>query len=179
MKRKFGLILFGLSAISLTYAQKKPIDHTVYDSWNVISKPEISKSGNLIYYSITPQEGDATSIVKNANNQQLLQIPRGADLKLTKDEKHLIGLIKAPFQEVRQAKIKKKKPDEMPKDSLLVFNSAKNQSSKFAQVKSYKIAKDGNDFVAFLHETIIPKSSDSSKTKSSSKKEIRLIQAIS
>lgn len=171
MKRKFGLILFGLSAISLTYAQKKPIDHTVYDSWNVISKPEISKSGNLIFYSITPQEGDATSILKNANNQQLLQIPRGADLKLTKDEKHLLGLIKAPFQEVRQAKIKKKKPDEMPKDSLLVFNIAKNQSSKFAQVKSYKIAKDGNDFVAFLHETIIPNSSDSSKTKSPSKKE--------
>ncbi|WP_409150037.1 S9 family peptidase [Sphingobacterium sp. BS-2] len=171
MKRKFGLILLGLSAISLTYAQKKPIDHTVYDSWNVISKPEISKSGNLIFYSITPQEGDATAILKNANNQNLIQIPRGADLKLTKDEKHLVSLIKAPFQEVRQAKIKKKKPDEMPKDSLLVFNIAKNQTNKFGQVKSYKIARNGNDFVAFLHETKLPSTSDSSKTKSGSKKD--------
>lgn len=171
MKRKFGLILLGLSAISLTYAQKKPIDHTVYDSWNVISKPEISKSGNLILYSITPQEGDATAILKNANNQNLIQIPRGADLKLTKDEKHLVSLIKAPFQEVRQAKIKKKKPDEMPKDSLLVFNIAKNQTNKFGQVKSYKIARNGNDFVAFLHETKLPSTSDSSKTKSGSKKD--------
>lgn len=171
MKRKFGLILLGLSAISLTYAQKKPIDHTVYDSWNVISKPEISKSGNLILYSITPQEGDATAILKNANNQNLIQIPRGADLKLTKDEKHLVSLIKAPFQEVRQAKIKKKKPDEMPKDSLLVFNIAKNQTNKYGQVKSYKIARNGNDFVAFLHETKLPSTSDSSKTKSGSKKD--------
>ncbi|GEM68219.1 peptidase S9 [Sphingobacterium mizutaii NBRC 14946 = DSM 11724] len=171
MKRKFGLILLGLSAISLTYAQKKPIDHTVYDSWNVISKPEISKSGNLILYSITPQEGDATAILKNANNQNLIQIPRGADLKLTKDEKHLVSLIKASFQEVRQAKIKKKKPDEMPKDSLLVFNIAKNQTNKFGQVKSYKIARNGNDFVAFLHETKLPSTSDSSKTKSGSKKD--------
>lgn len=171
MKRKFGLILLGLSAISLTYAQKKPIDHTVYDSWNVISKPEISKSGNLILYSITPQEGDATAILKNANNQNLIQIPRGADLKLTKDEKHLVSLIRAPFQEVRQAKIKKKKPDEMPKDSLLVFNIAKNQTNKFGQVKSYKIARNGNDFVAFLHETKLPSTSDSSKTKSGSKKD--------
>ncbi len=171
MKRKFGLILLGLSAISLTYAQKKPIDHTVYDSWNVISKPEISKSGNLILYSITPQEGDATAILKNANNQNLIQIPRGADLKLTKDEKHLVSLIKAPFHEVRQAKIKKKKPDEMPKDSLLVFNITKNQTNKFGQVKSYKIARNGNDFVAFLHETKLPSTSDSSKTKSGSKKD--------
>ncbi len=171
MKRKFGLILLGLSAISLTYAQKKPIDHTVYDSWNVISKPEISKSGNLILYSITPQEGDATAILKNANNQNLIQIPRGADLKLTKDEKHLVSLIKAPFQEVRQAKIKKKKPDEMPKDSLLFFNIAKNQTHKYGQVKSYKIARNGNDFVAFLHETKLPSTSDSNKTKSGSKKD--------
>ncbi|MGB7529221.1 prolyl oligopeptidase family serine peptidase [Sphingobacterium cellulitidis] len=171
MKRKFGLFILGLCAASLTYAQKKPIDHTVYDSWNSISRPEISKSGNLIYYSVTPQEGNSLAFLKNSNNQTLLQIPRAADLKLTKDEKHLLSLIKAPFQDVRQAKIKKKKPDEMPKDSILVFDIHKNQSTKFAQVKSYKIAKDGNDYVAFLHETVVTNPSDSSKTKNGSKKE--------
>ncbi len=171
MKHKFGLLFLGLSAISLSYAQKKPIDHSVYDSWKSIAKPEISKSGNLIYYSITPQEGDGTSILKNSNNQSLLQIPRGSDLTLTDNEKFMVGLIKAPFQEVRQAKIKKKKPDEMPKDSLFVFNIAKNQNSKFAQVKSYKIARKGNDYIAFLNEMTLPSKQDTTKSKASNKKE--------
>jgi dipeptidyl aminopeptidase/acylaminoacyl peptidase len=171
MKRKFALILLGLSAISLANAQKKPIDHSVYDAWKSISRPQISKSGNLIIYSVTPQEGDAIGMLKNDKNQTLIQIPRGSEMTLTDDEKNLISLIKAPFQDVRQAKIKKKKPDEMPKDSLLVFNLSNSSSKKFAQVKSFKTARKGNEYVAFLNETIIPKAQDTTKSKNSAKKE--------
>lgn len=171
MKRKFALILLGLSAISLANAQKKPIDHSVYDAWKSISRPQISKSGNLIIYSVTPQEGDALGMLKNGKNQTLIEIPRGSELTLTDDEKNLISLIKAPFQDVRQAKIKKKKPDEMPKDSLLVFNLSNSSSKKFAQVKSFKTARKGNEYVAFLNETIVPKAQDTTKSKNSAKKE--------
>ena len=171
MKRKFALILLGLSAFSLANAQKKPIDHSVYDAWKSISRPQISKSGNLIIYSVTPQEGDALGMLKNDKNQTLIQIPRGSELTLTDDEKNLISLIKAPFQDVRQAKIKKKKPDEMPKDSLLVFNLSNSSSKKFAQVKSFKTARKGNEYVAFLNETIVPKAQDTTKSKNSAKKE--------
>jgi len=171
MKRNFGLLFLILGTFSVTNAQKKPIDHSVYDNWKTIAKPEISKSGNFIYYSINPQEGDANALLKNANNQTLLQIPRGTDLTLTDNEKHFISLIKAPFQDIRQAKVKKKKPDEMPKDSLLVFNINQNKSTKFSDVKSYKIARKGNEYLAFLSEKVIPNTQDTSKSKASPRKD--------
>ena len=171
MKRKFALLLLGLCTFSLANAQKKPIDHSVYDSWKNISSPQISKSGNLIIYSVTPQEGDGQGFLKNDKNQLLIQIPRGTNLTLTDDEKNLISLIKAPFQEIRQAKIKKKKPDEMPKDSLLVYSINHSTSKKFSQVKSFKTSLKGNEYIAFLSESTAPTVQDSSKTTSSNKKE--------
>lgn len=167
MKRKYCLLFVSFSLMLNAMAQKKPIDHTVYDQWKSISKPGISKSGNLIYYSILPQEGDAQSFLKNSKNQTLLSIPRGIDLNLTENEKFLIASIKPAFKEVREAKIKKKKPDEMPKDSLLVFNIEKNSIQKFGSVKSSQTARKSNNYLAFLAEIELPvKGEDTNKTDS-------------
>src|SRR5690606_36837185 len=64
--------------------------------------------------------------------------------------KHVISLLDAPFQEVRQAKIDKKKDNQMPKDSLLVVNIKRGDALKFAGVKSYKLPRKGSDYVASL-----------------------------
>src|SRR5690606_21128184 len=116
IKQKFGFLLLSLSIVSSTFAQKKPLNHDVYDDWKSINSPKISESGNYIHYTISPQQGDALSILTTTDNNELLQIPRGYDLTLSDDERFLIALIKAPYQQTREAKIKKKKADEMPKD---------------------------------------------------------------
>lgn len=169
MNRKLGLLLLALGSISLSHAQKKPIDHSVYDNWKSISRPEISKSGKYIYYSIMPQEGDALSILSDAKKNQILSVPRASDLQLSENEKFLATLIKPLFQETRQAKIKKKKPEEMPKDSLLIFDLTNEVSIKYPQVKSYKLPKKGNDYLAFLSEITPIAKQDSSKSKNSKK----------
>ncbi|MGL4780714.1 MAG: hypothetical protein ACRCXN_07785, partial [Bacteroidales bacterium] len=53
-------ILF-FSSVSLCLglmAQKKVLDHTVYDSWKVISRTNLSKDSRFISYEINPQKGD-------------------------------------------------------------------------------------------------------------------------
>ena len=39
-------------------AQKKPLDHSVYDSWQRIGERMISNDGKWVVYTIDPQEGD-------------------------------------------------------------------------------------------------------------------------
>ncbi|MGO1242704.1 prolyl oligopeptidase family serine peptidase [Sphingobacterium sp. JB170] len=151
-KQKIGLLFLGLSIISLSYAQKKPLTHDVYDDWKSVNDAQISKSSKYVLYTVSPQQGDALSRLTTPDQTNILQIPRGFNLSLTDDEQYLVSLIKAPFAQTRQAKIKKKKATEMPKDSLLIFHIAQNTTSKFPNVKSFKLPRHASTHLAFLSE---------------------------
>ena len=49
------LILFPCLALCVALqAQKKPLDHTVFDSWQAVANPAISPSGRVIAYEVNP-----------------------------------------------------------------------------------------------------------------------------
>ncbi|MEI8059906.1 MAG: S9 family peptidase, partial [Ferruginibacter sp.] len=60
--------------------------------------------------------------------------------------------IKPLFQETRQAKIKKKGPDEMPKDSLGIIEMGLDSVLKIAKVKSFKTPEKAGGWMAYLLE---------------------------
>ena len=163
MNKKNICIPFCFLATLAVHAQKKPVDHTVYDSWQSISSPYISKSGKFVLFQVAPQEGDSQLLLKTKENKELIQIPRGYNGKLTDTENHLISLIKAPFAVTREAKIKKKKMEDLPKDSLAIYNLTSSSLVKFAQVKSYKVAEQNNNFVSFLFDKQADEKINSSK----------------
>ena len=103
-------------------AQKKPLDHDVYDGWQSVSAVQLSPDGRLLSYEIKPQEGDGTLYLKNLSTGAELSVPRGTGLKWAQDASVGLFTVKAPFADTRQAKIDKKKPDEQPKDSLARIN---------------------------------------------------------
>ena len=170
-------IALGISflAIGASYGQKKPIDHSVYDGWKSINNAEVSKSGRFISYYIVPQEGDALFEVKGKDNQLLFSVPRASNVNLSKDEAFFVGTIKPTYQETRQAKIKKKKADDMPKDSLFIRNNARNEELKIAAVKSYKIAQQKNAYIAYLIDQDIKLESSDSSKKSKPKQQAVLV----
>ncbi|WP_313157855.1 S9 family peptidase [Sphingobacterium multivorum] len=161
MNKKSICIPFCFLATFAAHAQKKPLDHTVYDSWQSVSSPYISKSGKFILFQVVPQEGDNQLFLKTKENKEIIQIPRGYNGKLTDTENHLLSLVKAPFALTREAKIKKKKAEDLPKDSLAIYNVTTSSLVKFAQVKSYKIADQNNNFVSFLFDKEINEKPDS------------------
>lgn len=140
-------ILLVLASINLM-AQKKPLDHSVYDSWQNLGERAISKNGLFILFSINEQEGDNILKVQQLNGN-LIEIPRAYAAQFTGDSKYVIAKIKPTFQETREAKIKKKAADEMPKDSLVILNLLDWSIVKVADVKSFKLAEDSNNWLAF------------------------------
>jgi len=177
-------IALGLTLLctGTLYAQKKPIDHSVYDGWKSLNQVNVSKSGQFIYYQITPQEGDGLLQIKSSKNDLILAVPRAANTTFTTDENFVLTSIKPTFEETRQAKIKKKKNDEMPKDSLLIVNLQNKDESKIPAVKSYKLAQNKNEYVAYLTE--VEKGiteSDSTKTEKNKPKktETLIVQHLS
>ncbi|WP_448138605.1 prolyl oligopeptidase family serine peptidase [Sphingobacterium siyangense] len=184
MNKKSICIPFCFLAAFAAHAQKKPLDHTVYDSWQSVSSPYISKSGKFVLFQVVPQEGDNQLFLKTKENKELIQIPRGYNGKLTDTENHLLSLVKAPFAVTREAKIKKKKADELPKDSLAIYNLTTSSLVKFAQVKSYKIADQNNNFVSFLFDKEINEKSeaktanDATSAKKSSDKKKKTVATL-
>ena len=100
------------------FAQKKALDHDVYDSWQSVANATISDNGRVLVYQVNPQQGDGKLYFRNLSSGQELVIERGQVASLTEDSHWAIFNIKAPYAETRQAKIKKKKPEDMPKDTL-------------------------------------------------------------
>ncbi len=116
MNKKSICIPFCFLAAFAAHAQKKPLDHTVYDSWQSVSSPYISKSGKFILFQVVPQEGDNQLFLKTKENKEIIQIPRGYNGKLTDTENHLLSLVKNLIQKrllmphkQRKAAIKRKK----------------------------------------------------------------------
>ena len=152
------------TALSLSgYAQEKPpIDHTVFDSWKNISSQNFSNSGKFIYYTISAQEGDGVTELKDQHNNLLLKLDRGTSSRITEDEKYFISVIKPYFQQTREAKIKKKKPEEMPKDSLSVFNIDKKEKINLGPIKSWKAPRLNYSYIAYQQEMEVKSKADSS-----------------
>ncbi|HWB28743.1 MAG TPA: prolyl oligopeptidase family serine peptidase [Chitinophagaceae bacterium] len=133
-------------------AQKKPLDHTVYDGWQSIGERLISNNGKYIAYTVNPQEGDGVLVIETGDGSYKKEIPRGYNATITEDNLYLVCRIKPLFKDTRDAKIKKKKADDMPKDSLAVVLLGTDSIIKRGGVKSYKIPEKAAGWLAYLYD---------------------------
>ena len=147
------ILLFFLVFLCMkTSAQKKELDHTVYDSWQSIRETSLHPQGKYIVYAIVPQEGDGTIIIRNVKTGNELSIARATQAVFTENGEYLVAKIKPSFVETRKAKIDKKKADEMPKDSLVIVELATSAIQKIPSVKSFQLAEHGNDMMVYLKD---------------------------
>jgi hypothetical protein len=181
---RFGILIFLCFVVyNISYAQKKPLDHSVYDTWESLGEKKISANGQWIAYTIDLQEGDGRLIIQKTDSSISLEVPRGYSPTFTADDKFLILSIRPLYKDSRDAKIKKKKPEDFPKDSLAIVDLENGMIEKVPSVTSYKLplkhgghlayqlskaATDSILKVAKLNDTVIAK-------KDSSKKQIPLI----
>ena len=151
-----SFILFILNL----FAQKAPLDHSVYDKWQTVSEKKISNNGSWVVYTIDPQEGDGNLIIQSSQFvQNITIIPRGYNATITNDNQFVVFLIKPLYNAVRNAKIKKIKSEDFPKDSLGILNLNTLTITKIDGVKAYQIPKDANGLLAVL----LQKKNDSGK----------------
>lgn len=138
-------------------AQKKPLDHSVYDSWESTQINKLSKDGSILAYSVTKQAGDAVLYVRNLNTGAELVIPRGERFSITEDAGVATCFIKAPYDSTRQAKIAKKKGDDMPKDTAAYIKLADMSIVKLPKVTSMKMGSATAPFI--IASTDVPEKS--------------------
>jgi dipeptidyl aminopeptidase/acylaminoacyl peptidase len=140
------ILLFSLLSVASLGAlaqkvAKKPLDHSVYDGWQNVANQLITNDGKWVVYVVKPQQGDANMVITTAKNTGKLMIPRADTARFTNDSKYAVFLIRPSYAATRAARIKKKKPDEMPKDTLGFLTLGNRAITKVAGVRSFKIAE--------------------------------------
>jgi dipeptidyl aminopeptidase/acylaminoacyl peptidase len=153
--RKFILPLFLVLSLA-SVAQKKPLDHTVYDGWQTITERLIANNGAFVVYVVSPQEGDGFLNIQTSKGEIVATIDRGYSANISEDGKFVVCKIKPTYQQTRTARIQKKLPNESPKDSLAIVTVASKKVEKIARVKSFKMPEKSSTILAYLFEKNVP-----------------------
>ena len=148
MKRTVYILVLGMLCLGAN-AQKKALDHSVYDGWQSATNPVLSEDGTIVSWRVTPQEGDAQLHFFNVTTGRGEKVARGGAPSLTRDGRWAFFKISAPFADTRQARIKKKKPDEMPKDSLGYMDLKTFELKKLPDVSSFRVPFAGRNVVVY------------------------------
>ena len=140
-----SLLLFA----TVAFSQKKPLDHSVYDAWKSVGNITMSDDGKCITYTVRAQEGDGYVEVLNTKTLAKKPVQRAEQPVLTPDGKYLIASIKPFFAQTKDAQRKKMKPDQMPKDTLGIYNCHTGELVKYPFLESFKKGLYGNSYVAY------------------------------
>lgn len=147
------------------YGQKKPLDHSVYDSWQNIGARKISNDGKWIAYSVDAQEGNPNLFLYSVKNKNSKKFPRGTKVEFTNDSRFGIFQIRPLYKDIKAVKDKKLKQNKLTKDSLAIVDFSNGKTEKIPNVKGFKIPEKGGSYVAYLLENMTDKSSEDASDK--------------
>ncbi len=154
MKRN---LLFLLAILPLAlFGQKKPLSHSDYDMWKSLGSSVITDDGKWVSYQINPQQGDGWLYLYNYGSHGLDSVARGINASFSGDASLFAYLVKPTYAETRQAKVDKKRPDDMPKNNLGIKNTKTGETITVERVKSFGVSSDEGSWIAYLMEKPLP-----------------------
>lgn len=146
------LVLFTEEDI-LAQIQKRPLNHADYDAWESLNSEKITKNGSWVGYQVSPQDGDSHVEIFSFQNPELrLQIPRASGFLFSADDAFSVGKIVASKDTVKLLKLLKVKKEDMPADSLFIYQMSNRNLVKIPEVKSFAIPTEAGSWIAIHYE---------------------------
>lgn len=170
MRKLLSIVLFCI-CIVLT-GQKPSLDHSVYDNWKSIGSTIISADGKWVAYTVLPQQGDGWLFICNLTTGRKDSVARGTNPVFSHDSKFLTCQVLPSYAETRQAKKKKLKDEQMPKNSIEIRDLGSGSTLKIERVKSFSIPDENSYWMAYLLE----KKADEKKEKNNPADSLSLLQ---
>jgi hypothetical protein len=160
-------VLFAFAAYS-----QRPLTHADYDGWRSITSQKLSRDGKLAAYALQPQDGDGEVVVRNLATGAEIRAPIGAKptaaardtvdpttetrvapqgpaLFFASDGRFVFVAGYPKKADVRNAKKEKKKQDAMPKNGMLILDTATGAATTITNVSNFQVPEDGTGWIAY------------------------------
>lgn len=157
---RLSLLLAICVTATAAFAQKKRLDETVYDNWKSLSGSRLSNDGKWLMFRVVPQEGDGILYVRSTDGGATFTIERGSAASFTPDNRALVSTVIPKFVESRDARRKKAKPEDMPKNALVVMSLPDGKVQTIDRVTSFTMPDKGGDWFAYRPEPPKPAEPD-------------------
>ena len=167
----FIFIFFFSLLLNAQKVDKRPITTDDFATWKVASNHKVSNNGKRIAFEINPQKGDGNLVVKSTDLKMSDSLARGFDARFSPESDFIVYKIKQPSDTIRNAKKKKLKKEQMPKDSLGILVFTRHQAYTFPNVKQYSVPKENAGWVAFLTDLKKPEKKADKKAEGAKVKE--------
>ncbi|MBK8924184.1 MAG: hypothetical protein IPM81_22295 [Saprospirales bacterium] len=138
---------------TLLFSQKKAIEIADVHRWRKIEQTQITPGGEWVAYLLTPTtQGDNTLCLWNAQTGQTSVFARAAESKFSYDGQYLVFKIKPPLDTLKTQRRRKVKDEDLPKDSLGIYDLKAGQLTKLPGVRSYALPEKWSGWVAYQLE---------------------------
>ncbi len=161
MKKCVLLILSVFISINIFSQDKIPLGHTDYARWKTIGSKMISAGGRYIVYEVNPLKGDGFLVISDMNTGRNDTVFRGYNAAFLPGDAYVVAMVKPQDELVSHLKREKKKNDELPADSLVIYSLKDKSRILYADVESYQVAKEETGWLAVKKKYIPPVKSDS------------------
>lgn len=145
------LLALGFLAPAVLAADKQPLDHEVYTEWNVIDEQTISRDGEWVLWSMSPEENDGVLGIAATDGETEYEIERGGDGEFSYDSRHAVFLVEPEFAEARQAERDDKEAHERPQSALGIVDLASGEREIIERVSSFAMPEKAGGWVAWRH----------------------------
>ena len=148
-----ALVVMLLGTQVLFAQQKRPLTHADYDGWERLASEKITKNGKWVGYQVSPQDGDGRiEIFSFTDPNQRQIVPRGSSFDFSADDLFAVGKIIPEKDSLYVLKLKKTKKEDMPSDSLFIYNLEEDRLEKLPRVKSFAIPEKAGSWIAVHYE---------------------------
>jgi dipeptidyl aminopeptidase/acylaminoacyl peptidase len=168
--------VFAIAVCAWAQAGKRPLALKDADNWRSIQSQILSPDGRWLAYGLFPQEGDGQAVAREVatakelreNAGTLPPPPEDDPFEFTpREERQTAARIRLAFTaggrflvsstypskaETDEAKKQKKKPEEMPKNGIVVFDLGAGKTTRVGNVRSFQVSERGAAMIAWLKE---------------------------
>src|SRR5260370_39099898 len=139
-----------------------------------MQRTPLAADGAYLGYALFPKEGDGKFVLRNLKTGKEWGEPIGARppvappnralqnpddpppappsivVAFSKDSRTVVFSTFPPKSEIDQAHKEKKKPEEMPKNGIVILDIDSGKTERVARVKSFQVPEEGDGFMAYL-----------------------------
>jgi dipeptidyl aminopeptidase/acylaminoacyl peptidase len=164
------ILLFAIGGSAQT---KRPLSPRDFDGWHNIQNQSLSNDGKFLAYGIFPQDGDGEVAVRNLQTGAEWKQSAGArplptnanpdaedapppvpnvTISFTADSHFVIFSVFPNKADTDKAKRDKKRPEEMPKNGMVIIDLSTGTPTRIDRVKNFQVPEKASGVIAYLRE---------------------------
>ena len=154
VKGHIVILLFLTLSLTVSSQTKRALTIDDLSAWNRITENIISDDGSFCGFVYEPWDGDPVVRLYDAKGSEKASFPYSSGIRFTSDSRFMIFTITTPKEEIKKLKLKKVKKDDMPVNSLGIFDISRNSTDTIHRIKSFKLPAKWPGWLAYQCEPV-------------------------